>query len=130
LWQIEKDENLKAYVRKYPKEWEIVQKCLGLTRQKSRHACLPASEVISTKEGLKGITECNQIEVLTGLGNSAKATLIAQGMKEVWEFQLEDGQTIRCTPDHQILTIQGWMSIQAAFQQSVELVAPKECLKP
>jgi len=36
---IESDETLIEYVKKYPKEWEIVQQCLGLARQKSRHAC-------------------------------------------------------------------------------------------
>lgn len=36
---IEHDEALKLYIKNYPKEWEHVQKCLGLTRSKSRHAC-------------------------------------------------------------------------------------------
>lgn len=36
---IEYDKALQAYVAKYPSEWEIVKKCLGLSRQKSRHAC-------------------------------------------------------------------------------------------
>lgn len=36
---IERDVSLRAYVSKYPKEWGYVQKCLGLSRQKSRHAC-------------------------------------------------------------------------------------------
>lgn len=36
---IEYDEVLQDYVRKYPDDWEIVKKSLGLARQKSRHAC-------------------------------------------------------------------------------------------
>lgn len=36
---IETDEALKQYVKKYPSQWAIVQKCLGLSRQKSRHPC-------------------------------------------------------------------------------------------
>ncbi len=36
---IESDEALKEYVRLFPDEWAIVQKCLGLARQKSRHPC-------------------------------------------------------------------------------------------
>jgi DNA polymerase III alpha subunit len=36
---IEYDPALQEYVQKYPQDWEIAQKCLGLTRQKSRHAC-------------------------------------------------------------------------------------------
>lgn len=35
---IERDEAVQEYIKKYPKEWEIVQGCLGLARQKGRHA--------------------------------------------------------------------------------------------
>lgn len=41
-WQqgiIETDPVLQSFVKDYPKEWSIVQKCLGMTRQKGRHAC-------------------------------------------------------------------------------------------
>lgn len=31
--------NLKAYIEQYPEEWKVVMKCLGLARQKGRHAC-------------------------------------------------------------------------------------------
>lgn len=34
----EYDPTLKEYIKKYPGDWEIVQKCLGLSRQKGRHA--------------------------------------------------------------------------------------------
>jgi DNA polymerase III alpha subunit len=33
------DPVLKQYTEMYPEEWTIVQKCLGLARQKGRHAC-------------------------------------------------------------------------------------------
>jgi len=36
---IETDIALKEYTEKYPKEWNIVQQCLGLCRNKTRHAC-------------------------------------------------------------------------------------------
>jgi DNA polymerase III alpha subunit len=36
---IETDETLRNYITKFPKHWEIVQKCLGLIRGKSVHAC-------------------------------------------------------------------------------------------
>lgn len=34
----EYDPALKEFIKRYPQDWEIVQKCVGLTRQKSRHA--------------------------------------------------------------------------------------------
>lgn len=36
---IKSDGALQAYIAKYPKDWEMVQKLLGIVRQKSRHAC-------------------------------------------------------------------------------------------
>lgn len=36
---IESDEELKQYIANYPEDWEVVKKCLGLGRQKGRHAC-------------------------------------------------------------------------------------------
>lgn len=36
---IESDEALIAYIKQRPDQWEIVQKCLGVVRGKSRHAC-------------------------------------------------------------------------------------------
>lgn len=36
---IETDASLKAYIARYPNEWEIVQRLLGIARGKTRHAC-------------------------------------------------------------------------------------------
>lgn len=36
---LETDEALQEYVKTYPKDWEMVQKLLGLARSKGRHAC-------------------------------------------------------------------------------------------
>lgn len=36
---IETDPALREYIRSFPDDWKIVQKCLGLARQKGRHAC-------------------------------------------------------------------------------------------
>ena len=36
---IETDQNLQAYINKYPEDWEVVKRACGLQRSKSRHAC-------------------------------------------------------------------------------------------
>lgn len=36
---IEYDENLIAFTRAYPKEWEVVQRCLGIAKTRGQHAC-------------------------------------------------------------------------------------------
>jgi intein/homing endonuclease len=32
-----------------------------------------------------------------------------QGVKEIWEVELEDGTTIRATPDHKFLVGEDWL---------------------
>lgn len=36
---IERDKNLQAYISRYPEDWDVVKRALGLQRSKSRHAC-------------------------------------------------------------------------------------------
>ncbi len=36
---LESDPALQEYVRNHPEDWKLVQMCLGVTRQKSRHPC-------------------------------------------------------------------------------------------
>ncbi len=77
---LESDATLQEFVRQYPKEWEVVVKCLGLVRQKSRHACAyvicaePVTNFIPTQ--MIGGVECtaytasakdNSIEAAGGL---------------------------------------------------------------
>lgn len=119
---IETDPVLQGFAKQYPNEWNIVQKCLGMTRQKGRHACLPMGEVIFTSEGKREITQCDNQTVQTGQGGSAPARLLNQGYREVWEFELENGTKIRATPDHKVLTAQGWMELAEAMEKEVELV--------
>lgn len=38
--------------------------------------------------------------------------VVERGMKEVWSLRLEDGKSLKGTPDHQILTSRGWVEIQ------------------
>lgn len=116
---------LQEYVSKFPADWAIVRKMLGVVRQKSRHACLPAGELVfCVEEGrvfTQEIEKCDGMTVLTGQGASAPAKLLVQGIREVVEYTLENGKTLRATPDHRVLTTKGWMEIQQAFEEGVEL---------
>lgn len=126
---IESDPALQQYIQHFPREWEIVQKVLGIARQKTRHACLPARELIlcSAKDGTA--QEIGQwkdgTETETGTGTRASAKLIPQGEAEVWEFTTDTGLTIRLTPDHRVWTVQGWMTAEMALKSGAELVLSK-----
>jgi hypothetical protein len=73
---IETDTALQEYVREFPAEWEVVQRLLGLQRQRSRHACAfvimnePVSNRIPlTKIGDHVVTQYNakSVEASGGL---------------------------------------------------------------
>ena len=122
LLEVSKD--LQDYTKRYSADWAVVQKMLGIARQKGRHACLPGGEVISTSEGPREITRCDGMMVVTGQGATATATLLPQGVREVTEYRLETGKIIQATPDHQVLTDRGWMAIQEAYESGADLLDP------
>ncbi len=68
------DPALMEYVNKYASEWEIVQKCLGLTRQKSKHACayVIANEAVSNFIPLTRVGE-DQVTVTQYTAGSVEA---------------------------------------------------------
>lgn len=122
---IEKSAELRQFTKNYPLEWEAIVRCLGVTRSRGVHACLPAGELILTKNGdYQDITKCSNRQLPTGQGNSGKAVLIPNGKKKVFEFTLENGKTVKCTADHRVLTTKGWMEIQEAFVKNADLVNP------
>ncbi len=65
---IEVNEDLKKYVKTRPKEWNIVQKAMGLTRSFSQHASafvlsdVPIKDVIPTRDGNITQYEAKQVE--------------------------------------------------------------------
>lgn len=136
---IDTDPVLRDYIVAYPKHWNVVSKALGLARQKSRHACFVAETMVSTKSGgQKRIIDCDGIDVYTGQGDTTRpgvfaphgvATLLDQGEREVTEYTLANGSIIQCTPDHQVLTEDGWMEIQKAFDNGIELSKPRNCIR-
>lgn len=125
---IETDANLKKFIASYPREWEVVQSTLGLTKSKGRHACLPAGDLILVVDGnelvYKGIEQCDGATVLTGEKKRvATAKLLPKGPREVIEYSLDNGKKIRATATHPVLTSRGWMPIQLAMDTNAELLS-------
>ncbi len=74
---IEHDEALQKYVQDYPDEWELVQKLLGLTRQKSRHACA----YVVTNEPVSNFIPLTKIGDYIVTQYTAKSVEAAGGLK-------------------------------------------------
>lgn len=79
--------------------------------------CFPAGTLVTMSNGLsipiERLSETGGECVLgwngSGFVSSRQTGLIKQGIKDVIRLTFEDGRTIRCTPDHKILTQYGWL---------------------
>jgi DNA polymerase III alpha subunit len=71
------DKALQKYVRENPEDWAIVQKLLGLTRQKSRHAC----GYVVTNEPVANFIPLTKIGGHTVTSFNAKGVEAAGGVK-------------------------------------------------
>lgn len=71
------DPALMAYVKRYPKEWEIVQKVLGLCRSKSRHA----SAYAITNEPISNFIPTTSVSGVTVTQFTAPSVEAAGGIK-------------------------------------------------
>ena len=84
------DDALKEYVKRYPKDWDLVQKLLGLGRARSRHPSAfvicdsPVSSFIPTMK-LNGI-ECTQYtaQSVESVGGVKYDILVVNSLKDVY----------------------------------------------
>jgi hypothetical protein len=125
---IETNESLKQYAENNPKIWSTVKAMLGCKRQASVHPCYVGETLIYTIEGDRTLPvrldQCDKKTILTGQGNQARAHLLVRGKKQVMEFTLENGTKLKATPDHPMLTENGWVPIIEVFQKGLSLVCP------
>jgi DNA-directed DNA polymerase III PolC len=71
------DKNLQKYIRENPDDWKVVQKLMGLTRQKSRHA----SAYVVTNEPLANFIPLTKVGAYTVTSYTAKSVEAAGGIK-------------------------------------------------
>lgn len=89
------------------------------------NSCVTGDTNIITKNGpIRIDTICPQsfgkldisllgLEVLTHTGKYKKILgSVNKGLLETWEIKNQRGEVLKCTPDHKLLTISGWMSVR------------------
>ncbi|GFR34590.1 ribonucleotide reductase N-terminal alpha domain-containing protein [Thermobrachium celere] len=88
----------------------------------STNPCLHKDTLISTKEGLKKISELyseygdKEVEILTdnrvlneGIGVKLRsAKIIKTGIRRTLRIELSNGQYLILTPEHKVMTVDGW----------------------
>jgi len=74
-----------------------------------RLSCLPAGTLVSTDRGLLGIEEVRAGDLIrTSQGSRPVLAWEATGIRPVIALRLSNGTTIRCSPDHEFLTLGEW----------------------
>ena len=100
--------------KQYPDIVNIISRTTGITGGLKSCFCFVAGTNISMGNGTsypieKLITEKNKQELIgwekKGFIRTVHGGVIKQGIKDVIKLTLQDGRTIKCTPDHKILVM-------------------------
>lgn len=74
--------------------------------------CIPVDELVCTQYGIITMGECTdakvQVPSLSEVGTVPVSAYIPKGHKDIVRITTEDGFVVSSTPDHQLLTSQGW----------------------
>lgn len=109
--------------------WEFLAKYTGYSFNKS-HSCIPMSESILTDHGPMTFKQVFESDIkLKALsynelyGIQEFKTIkkkFSNGNKEVFEFDLNNGKSIKCTEDHMFLTKEGYKPIKEIYEKQIE----------
>jgi DNA polymerase-3 subunit alpha len=95
--------------------------------------CLEENTPIYTVEnGYIPIKECKKGMTIKSIQDNGHAVfkkikrVIDNGIREVSEYRLSNGQSLVVTDDHQIKTSRGWMSIKDAFENKETIAVSRE----
>jgi intein/homing endonuclease len=87
--------------------------------------------MIETELGSISISELALMDNIPGIKNLNEETgefsfnkpliVFSKGDREVFEYELSNGEKITCTPDHKVLTNIGWIEIEKALEIDLEI---------
>lgn len=84
------------------------------------HKCFPCGTKIITPMGSRNIEDLRiGDEVETGFGPQKITNVFASKTRQLLNLILEDGTSVRCTPNHPFLTDGGWVESRGLFNQFV-----------
>lgn len=101
----------------------IVNSCItGDTKLICRNGLIPIKDLCPESFGKKDIRNLG-IQVLSHTGKWRNIIgSLNKGLLETWEIKNDRGRILKCTPQHKLYTIRGWMSVKDILEKGIEAI--------
>lgn len=101
----------------------IVNSCItGDTKLICRNGLIPIKDLCPESFGKKDIRNLG-IQVLSHTGKWRNIIgSLNKGLLETWEIENDRGRILKCTPQHKLYTISGWMSVKDILEKGIEAI--------
>lgn len=101
----------------------IINSCVtGDTKLICRNGLIPIKDLCPESFGKKDIRNLG-IQVLSHTGKWRNIIgSLNKGLLETWEIENDRGRILKCTPQHKLYTIRGWMSVKDILEKDIEAI--------
>lgn len=101
----------------------IINSCVtGDTKLICRNGLIPIKDLCPESFGKKDIRNLG-IQVLSHTGKWRNIIgSLNKGLLETWEIENDRGRILKCTPQHKLYTIRGWMPVKDILEKDIEAI--------
>ena len=114
----------------------IINSCItGNTKIITNKGLLRVRDICPKKFGYVDLSMVSNLRVLTHKGEWKRIIgSVNKGRLETWKIQTEYGTTLKCTPNHKLYTLNGWMTVKDIVEKGEQVILYKtglsELLEP
>lgn len=105
----------------------IVNSCItGSTKIITDKGLLRVKDICPKQFGAVDLSLVSNLKVLTHEGYWKRIIAsVNKGKLETWKVRNQFGTTLKCTPDHKLYTLKGWMSVRDIIQNNESIIVYK-----
>ena len=105
----------------------IINSCItGNTKIITDKGLLRVRDICPKKFGYVDLSMVSNLRVLTHKGEWKRIIgSVNKGRLETWKIQTEYGTTLKCTPNHKLYTLNGWMTVKDIVEKGEQVILYK-----
>ena len=105
----------------------IVNSCItGNTKIITDKGLLKVRDICPKSFGAVDLSKVSNLRVLTHQGDWKRIIAsVNKGKLETWKIKDRFGNTLKCTPDHKLYTLKGWMSVKDIIDKEESVILYK-----